>query len=299
MKRALSIASCLLVAAWASPVWAESKTEQQVEALQAQVNTLAAQVNTLQSQQGQISSLIAQVNTLQTQLAAVKTNPALAVGPYVAVDPNPENGLAGPHVIFYGANLHIVSGFGQTVDTTGLGNLVIGYDEDSNNTAVAAIIDGNRTGSHNLVVGRQNMFTASAGIVAGQANFISSNFATVTGGQCNAAGETGLPGGCIFSNGTSDAASVSGGLRNTASGKFSTVSAGNANTASGLASSVSGGGGNTASEQGSSVSGGNGNAASGFKSSVSGGQGNAASGTVSSVGGGVGQQATSFGQTIN
>jgi len=296
MKRALSIASCLLVAAWASPVWAESKTEQQVEALQAQVNTLAAQVNTLQSQQGQISSLIAQVNTLQTQLAAVKTNPALAVGPYVAVDPNPENGLAGPHVIFYGANLHIVSGSGQTVDTTGLGNLVVGYDEDSHNPE---IIDGNRTGSHNLVVGPQHMFTASAGIVAGQANFTSSNFATVTGGECNAAGETSLPGGCIFSNGTSDAASVSGGLRNTASGKFSTVSAGNANTASGLASSVSGGGGNTASEQGSSVSGGNGNAASGFKSSVSGGQGNAASGTISSVDGGVGQQATSFGQTIN
>jgi hypothetical protein len=286
MKHFRIMACCVLVAAWASPVWAESKTEQQVEALQAQVNTLMGQVNSQQ----------AQVNTLQTQLAQIKANPVLALGPYVAVDPNPENGLAGPHVIFYGANVHIVSGSGQTVDTTGLGNLVVGYDEDSHNTE---IIDGNRTGSHNLVIGTQHMFTASAGIVAGQANFISSNFATVTGGQCNAAGETGLPGGCIFSNGTSDAASVSGGLRNTASGKFSTVSAGNANTASGLASSVSGGGGNTASEQASSVSGGNGNAASGFKSSVSGGQGNAASGTVSSVGGGVGQQATSFGQTIN
>jgi hypothetical protein len=115
MKRALIIASCLLVAAWASPAGAVSPTEQQVQALQAQVDALAAQVNTLQSQQGQISSLIAQVNTLQTQLAPIKANPVLALGPYVAVDPNPENGLAGPHVIFYGANLHIVSGSGQTV----------------------------------------------------------------------------------------------------------------------------------------------------------------------------------------
>src|SRR5207253_1540014 len=106
-------------------------------------------------------------------------------------------------VIFYGANLHIVSGSGQTVDTTGLGNLVIGYDEDSLN---AAIIDGNRTGSHNLVVGPQHMFTASAGIVAGAVNFISSDFAAVTGGECNAAGETGLPVGvCLHSLGTSDA----------------------------------------------------------------------------------------------
>ena len=153
----------------------------------------------------------------------VKANPALALGPYVAVDPNPENGLAGPHVIFYGANVHIESGSGQTVDTTGLGNLVIGYDEDSFNPAV---IDANRSGSHNLVVGRQNMFTASAGIVAGQANFISSVFATVTGGQCNAAGGTLFPGlVCVtLSTDTSDAASVSGGVFNYAFGFASSVS---------------------------------------------------------------------------
>src|SRR5256714_7012629 len=126
MKHFLMMACCVLLAAWTSPSRAECKTEQQVEALQAQVNTLIGQVN---SQQGE-------VNTLQTQLDQIKANPVLALGPYVAVDPNPENGLAGPHVIFFGANLHIVSGSGQTVDTTGLGNLVVGYDEDSHNPEI-------------------------------------------------------------------------------------------------------------------------------------------------------------------
>ena len=287
MKHFLIMVSCVLVAAWALPARAVSPTEQQVQALQAQVNALTNQVN----------SLSAQVATAQSQLAGVKANPALALGPYVAVDQNPENGLAGPHVIFYGANVHIVSGSGHTVDTTGLGNLVIGYDEDSNN---AAIIDGNRTGSHNLVVGPQHMFTASAGIVAGTMNFTSSDFATVTGGQCNAAGGTAFPSGvCFLTASASDAASVSGGLFNKASGGLSSVGGGAVNTASGPRSSVSGGFSNTASGPESSVSGGDSNKASGGLSSVSGGSNNTASGLHSSVGGGANQTASGANQTIN
>jgi outer membrane murein-binding lipoprotein Lpp len=317
MKHFLIMVSCVLVAAWASPARAVSATEQQVQALQAQVNALTNQVN----------SLGAQVATAQSQLAGVKANPALALGPYVAVDPNPENGLAGPHVIFYGANVHIVSGSGQTVDTTRLGNLVIGYDEDSNNVA---IIDGNRTGSHNLVIGPQHMFTASGGIVAGTMNFISSDFAAVTGGECNAAGGTVFPFAiCFLTAGASGAASVSGGLFNTASGVDSSVSGGLFNTASGgqssvgdgadsmangLGSSIGGGesnqanadfssvgGGffNTASGPASGVSGGASNTASGREASVSGGSFNRASGVASSVGGGVHQTASGTNQTIN
>ncbi len=153
-----------------------------------QVSTLTSQVSALQTQNStltsKVGSLTAQVNTLQTQLIQVKANPALALGPYIAVDPNPENGLAGPHVIFYGANVHILSGSGQTQDTTGLGNLVIGYNEDSRNPGE---IDAHRTGSHNLVAGSQHRFTASGGFVAGFENSVLSDYATVTGGDFNTA----------------------------------------------------------------------------------------------------------------
>jgi hypothetical protein len=236
-----------------------------------------------------IKTLQAQVATLQMQVTTLQNNHALALGPYVSVDPGTERGLKGPQVIFSGANVHIESGSGATVDTTGLGNLVVGYDEDS---LAPSAIDSNRTGSHNLVVGPQHEFTASAGMVSGYANFTSAVYASITGGECNAAGSTVYPIECLQTLGISDAASVSGGDNNTASGFGSSVSGGGNNTASGGLSSVTGGSLNTASGGISSVSGGYFNTAGGGgefsteNSSVSGGYGNTASGDYSSVGGG-------------
>ena len=37
------------------------------------------------------------------QLAAVQSNPALALGPFLSVDANSENGVVGPHITFKGA----------------------------------------------------------------------------------------------------------------------------------------------------------------------------------------------------
>jgi hypothetical protein len=94
-----------------------------VESLQATVSALESQIDTLQAGN----------TTLQKQLATVQSNHALLLGPFVSVDPNPEIGVMGPNIIFSGANIHIVSGSGATNDngnTTGLGNLIIGYDED-------------------------------------------------------------------------------------------------------------------------------------------------------------------------
>ena len=126
----------------------------QVTSLQSTVSGLQGQVSALQTantvQQNQITSLQTnnaklqnQVNglqtsdtTLQTQLAAVQSNPALALGPFVSVDPNPEIGVVGPNIIFSGANIHIVSGSRSTFDNDnarGLGNLIIGYDDDPQN----------------------------------------------------------------------------------------------------------------------------------------------------------------------
>jgi hypothetical protein len=71
----------------------------------------------------QVAALQSQVQTLQTQLAAVQSNNALALGPFVSVDPNPENGVIGPHITFKGANIHIVSGSGATDDHLSTGGI--------------------------------------------------------------------------------------------------------------------------------------------------------------------------------
>jgi hypothetical protein len=156
-------------------------------------------------------------------------------------------------VVITGANLRIVNGLGTTNTTNGLGNLIVGYNE----SRVPIGGTDSRTGSHNVVVGRELNFSSFGGLVVGQFNEISGQFA-----------------------------SVSGGSSNTASGPRSSVSGGGLNTASGGNASVSGGGFNIASGGISSVSGGENNEASGGVSSVSGGQFNTASGGVSSVSGG-------------
>ena len=50
---------------------------------------------------------------------------------YISVETGAVNGLAGPHIIFTGANVHIRSGSGTTQedDPVGKGNLVVGYNE--------------------------------------------------------------------------------------------------------------------------------------------------------------------------
>jgi hypothetical protein len=206
-------------------------------------------------------------------LAAVQSNKALKLGPFVDVDANPENGVIGPNITFKGANIHIVSGLNATDDNgsrSGLGNLIIGYDELLPNQVVA------RGGSHNLVIGRFNSFAPGAfgGLVAGENNIITSQGASVSGGESNTASGT--------------LSSVSGGVNNHATGDFSSVSGGELNNATDLVSSVSGAEFNNATGLVSSVSGGESNNASGLLSSVSGGQSNNASGPFSSVLGGNG-----------
>ena len=266
-------------------------------------NCLLPLITALQGQVATLQTALTAANTnitnLQAALTTVQNNHALALGPFVSVDASAENGLAGPNIVISGANVHVESGSGNTVDSTGLGNLVIGYDEDSMEPLT---IDVNRTGSHNLIVGPQHEFTASGGMVSGFANATLANYAGVTGGECNTAGGALIPlKSCTSTAGTSEAAHVGGGFGNSASGNDSSitgggfnqatngnssVSGGTGNIASGTSSSVSGGAFNTASAATSSVSGGQSNKASGFRSSVSGGQINEASGGHSSILGG-------------
>ncbi|NUM52361.1 MAG: hypothetical protein HUU46_01835 [Candidatus Hydrogenedentes bacterium] len=203
------------------------------------------------------------VNKLEKKVAKLE-----AKLQYISVKQDPINGLAGPHVIFEDCNVHVRSGSGDTEDSSGLtgrGNLIVGYNEN---------VDGfyERSGSHNLVVGRFHEYTNWGGFVAGTGNFLTGQACSVSGGLDNAA--------------SGDYASVSGGTRNDATANYSSVSGGVLNVASGNASSVSGGSNNSAGGLYSSVSGGATNLASGDESSVGGGRQNESSGRYSSISGG-------------
>jgi len=179
--------------------------------------------------EAQVAALSAEVDALQAMLSGVSRN--------------------GDILLFDGMNLQLVNGEGSTATTNGVGNLIIGYNEDATTAA--------RTGSHYLVVGRSNDWTSYGGIVAGQGNHAAGPFATLTGGADG-----------------------------TASGVSSSVSGGHDNTASGVFSSVSGGSANTASDGSTSISGGHSNLADKYRASVSGGYNNTAHANYVSILGG-------------
>jgi hypothetical protein len=135
----------------------------------------------------------------------------------------------GDEVFITGANLRIVNGLDATETTNGLGNLIVGYNEPRGANCNPEVMNcqNTRTGSHNVVVGRFHNFSRFGGLVVGNFNEISGDFASVSGGAFN--GASGV------------AASVSGGAFNGASGVAASVSGGAFNGASGLLSSVSGG----------------------------------------------------------
>jgi hypothetical protein len=196
-----------------------------------------------------------------------------------------------------GANLHIRNGTGSTDETApnGLGNLIVGYNEEHP--------DGNvRTGSHNVVVGWEHNYPGYAGMVVGRYNTISSRCSSVIGGYANTA------------NGWYG--SVLGGWHNTSIGTGSTIAGGRSNEAVGSFSLAAGGGGELLSAgnmayahysailggtknvtgdpiskdftlgEASTVSGGSENETTGKNSSISGGQNNNAIGDYSSITGG-------------
>ncbi len=147
------------------------------------VNNEASLLSQLNASNTLLSSLTARLSTLETNGGVSGTNPALTeLAKYVTVDQNVMNGVKGPHVIFHHANVHILSGSGTTTEAsglTGLGNLIVGYNE------MPVQSSGSRVGSHNLVVGPSHAFTSRGGVVFGRGNLISGEYATTLGGVQN------------------------------------------------------------------------------------------------------------------
>ena len=176
--------------------------------------------------------LAARVDQLEAQVEALAEalEEAHEILQFVHVEVRPINNLAGPHVIFEAANVHVRSGSGLTNDgcfpdasrdpdfpncesLTGLGNLIVGYNEQLPSRSTRASRPREvRTGSHNLVVGDFHSYSSFSGFVAGQTNRVTGPYASVSGGNANQA--------------SGDSSSVSGGFRNSASGQASSVSGG-------------------------------------------------------------------------
>jgi hypothetical protein len=199
----------------------------------------------------QFAALQAQVTALQKQVTALQNNTALALAPFVTVDPNPQLGVPGPNITFHNANIHIVNGMGQTQLVNGLGNLIIGYNDDpinENNTtlfAPTALVSGDRGGSHNLVMGRWNRYLSSSfgGIIAGEGNSIFGECNSVLGGESN-----------LVVQGNANV--VVGGARSQASGSGAVISGGWGNATNSSYAVICGGAGSVANAWGSVIVGG-------------------------------------------
>jgi hypothetical protein len=252
-----------------------------------------------------------------------------ALLPYIKFN---ASGIGGkPTIQISRANLQIVNGLGTTETLNGVGNLIIGYDEEP----------GTQTGSHDLMLGTGQSYTSYGAILGGLENTASgpSSFvvgahdtasgpnASVSGGQQNTANTysasvsggsgniAGVRGETCCGNREADVyPSVSGGTENTAEGAGASVSGGRHNRATDAGpdrrfedASVSGGIDNSAEGPGAWVSGGEGNAAGtesaeGYNpgpSSVSGGRHNLADGTWASVSGGVNNAADGPGASVS
>ncbi|MDH3997742.1 MAG: hypothetical protein OET90_02780 [Desulfuromonadales bacterium] len=259
-----------ITALTATSSFSASQVEQDLLALAARVDTLETEN---QAQQTQIDDLLTRVATLEADVAPIKTSSVFDLAPYVSVDTNTLNGVVGPHVIFTGANVHVQSGSGFTYDAdynggqpfTGLGNLILGYNEYG-----GRIYD--RNGAHNLILGFGNGFSSYGGLVAGEENNVTGVMSATLSGWRNIASDWNSV--------------VVNGEYNTASNYNTTVVGGYSNLATGMATAVLGGYQNEALGSHSTVSGGSQNEANGAKSSVSGGRNNATSHTTSTIGGG-------------
>ena len=188
-----------------------------------------------------------QCSALEERLQAVE-----ALLAHVTID--------GDNLVLTGMNFQVVSGTGDTDgNVNGTGNIIIGYDESNSN-------NDEKSGSHNLIIGRNHSYESYGGIVAGEDNEQTGQVASILGGTGNAA--------------DGDGAVVVGGQDNQADGETSVILAGENNRAIGRSCSISSGTVNLCSGGASAISGGNSNNVSGTSATIGGG----GQGTLNSAG---------------
>ncbi len=185
----------------------------------------------------------------------------------------------GDTIVFNGVNLQVRNGSGQQTAANGLGNLIVGY----NPPGVSSL----RSGSHNLVMGLENSYTATGGVISGARNAATAANASLLGGEGNFASKTGA----VVVAGTenladADNSAVVGGNANSAKGAWGVVAGGQHNHAQAAMALVAGGVQNTADGPQGAVLGGTENFATGQYATVAGGRGSRASASYSLAAGG-------------
>lgn len=209
---------------YASQSWVESQgysLQTDLDTTNSDISTLSSSVLTIASDYLVANDIAGYATESWVQSQGYATASLGNLSNYVTVD------TIANTITFSGANVHIESGSGSTMDSsTGLGNLFIGYNE-SNGTET-------RTGAHNLIVGPYHTYANYGALIAGYRNSVTGPHSSVSGGYQNTA--------------TGDYTSISGGYSNSASAEAAAVAAGYNNSATGLYSGVNGGENNTASD---------------------------------------------------
>ena len=191
MKALRIISSLLVIGFVVSPAWADDApwnkdganvpgmnnsrggllaAEERIAALEAALAAATAQINQLQSdlnaevaaRQAGDSAVTAALMSADAALQAqIDTLNAIDVGAIDGRLSNVEETLTcvtydvvAKDLIFVGCNVHVRDGSGLTQGTSGLGNLVVGYNLDT-----AGVLD--RFGSHNVIIGDGQAYTTS------------------------------------------------------------------------------------------------------------------------------------------
>jgi prefoldin subunit 5 len=208
--------------------------EATISSLQSQLTTANTAIGTLQNQ---VTTANTAIGSLQSQATTANNNIASLQSLLKGVSRAPDaNGY--DTLIFSGVNLQVVNGTGSESTTNGLGNLIVGYEDNISSYA--------RTGSHNLVTGTNGGWTSYGGLLAGNSNQVTARYASVSGGANNtASGQVASVSGGILNRASGGSSSVSGGLNNNASGVWASVSGGESNNAGGSYNAILGGSGTT------------------------------------------------------
>lgn len=178
--------------------------------------------------------------------------------------------MKGPTITFTGANINIVNGLNQTRSANGLGNLIIGYNEEPLGPVYIPLDVDSRAGSHCLVVGQGHTFggsgtygVTSGCVVFGEYNRVVGYAESVLGGSENSAAY-------------GSANSVAGGFNNQSIGVDCNILGGASNVATGFEATVSGGIWNSSNVDFASILGGAYNIENSYYSTILGGANNAA-----------------------
>lgn len=168
-----------------------------------------------------------------------------------------------------GANLQLVDGSGDTVcggagdACTGLGNLIVGYNESAGDT---------RTGAHSVIVGERHSYSSSGHLLAGTDNTATGVGASVLGGSMNlASGDGAVVVGGSMNHAEADESVIVTGFSNWTTGQRAGIVGGQSNIASGTTSVAVGGLANFPTGGYTVVAGGLNNSAGGLGAVVSGG----------------------------